>query len=278
MTERRRRFERAAPAEGLVLTARDREILLACYQHQWLIREQLQRISGIPGVTRINQRLRQLYDHGYLQRIRAGTVGGGLQPIYIAGERAAHWLAQEVERPEAEVREHLREDARASAILLPHDLQLNDVRLALTASIRSDRGLQLHCWLNTRECYDAYAPGRSLRPDAYLQLWQEDLLHAFYLEVDRGTTNLTRWREKVRRYLEYREQGCYTARFGLQRFRVLTAAQSAVRLEHLREATRSETDRSFWFARTDDLLGGAGLRAPVWWPVQVGVARALIEE
>lgn len=277
MTERRRRFERDPSPPGLVLTPRDAAIILACYEHQWLTREQLQRITGIGGITRMNQRLRQLYDHGYLHRIRAGTVGAGLQPVYSVGDKSGPLLGAETERPIPEIREHLREDARASALLLPHDLQVNDVRIALTAAIRNDPHLRLDCWLNTRESYDAYASGRALRPDAYFRFWQEDLLHAFYLEIDRGTTNLVRWATKIDRYVQYRDGGFYAARFGLQRFRVLTVAASPERLSNLKKTTERLAQRSFWFALTNEVIADATFHQPIWWRVGERVQRTLVQ-
>lgn len=260
-----------------MLTPRDVALIVACYEHQWLTREQLQKLTGIPGVTRMNQRLRQLYDHTFLQRLRAGTVGAGLQPIYTAGERALPLLAAQTEQPLSVLREHLREDARASEILLPHDLQVNDVRIALTSALRATPALRLDGWLNPRECFDAYAAGRALRPDGYFRFWQEELLHAFYLEVDRGTTNLARWRTRVERYVEYREGGFYTTRRGLQRFRVLILGPAPERLAHLREATESVTRRSFWFALTNELLADPDPRRPIWRPVGQSARRALIQ-
>src|SRR5437870_860688 len=146
MTEYRRRFQRDSRGAGLVLTARDAEIVNHCFDHQWLSRAQLQRLVGVAGVTRMNQRLRQLYDHQYLARIRAGTIGAGLQPVYLAGEAAVPLVAARAGLSEAEVRARLREDARASATLLPHDLQVNDVRISPTQAIQAGAHLQLDCW------------------------------------------------------------------------------------------------------------------------------------
>ncbi|MFN3650402.1 MAG: replication-relaxation family protein [Armatimonadota bacterium] len=276
MTERRSRFSRTVVVPGTVLTERDAALILACYRHQWLTRQQLQLLFGM-GVTRINQRLRQLYDSRFLDRLRAGTVGVGMQPVYVAAEAAVPLLSRSTDLPEAQIREHLREDARASAVLLPHDLQVNDVRIALTRAIDGHPGLRLDLWLNTRESYDAFAPGRVLRPDGYFRFWQGDVLFSFYLEVDRGTCNLPRWEAKVERYQEYREDGHYTARHGLSRFRVLVAAPSAARLENLRAATAKVVSRSFWFALTGELGAIAGVAAPIWLPLSGTAPRPLIE-
>jgi hypothetical protein len=275
-SERRRRFTRASDPGRFVLTERDAAIAWACFEYQWLTRQHLQRLFGVPGVTRANQRLRQLYDAGVLQRLRVGTVGQGLQPVYLAGEAAVPLLAERSGLPVAAVKERLREDARASAALLPHDLAVNDVRIGLTLGLRSADGAGLETWLNARECYDAYRPDRSLRPDGYFRFVWRDLVHSFFLEVDRGTVSLSRFRAKVERYLEYRDSGAYEARYGLTRFRVLVTAPTEARLAHLLEATREATGRGFWFA----LTGTAAEEGPhetIWTSVGGGFPRALLE-
>jgi len=277
MIEYRPCFERDTARRPPVLTARDRELILACFHHQGLTRPQLQRIVGMPGVTRINQRLRQLYDGRYLERLRVGTVGAGMQPIYLAGEAAVPLIAVETDRDPSLIREWLREDARASATFLPHDLEVNDVRIALTAAIEADPQLQLRAWENARTCYNPYAEGRVLRPDGYLRFSEGDMAHNCFLEVDRSTMNLARWGEKVQRYLDFRASGAFREHYHFEQFRVLVTVPTAVRLAHLVAATRKVTDRSFWFAVTGELLIDADCRRPIWQPVGQGGRRALCE-
>jgi hypothetical protein len=277
MTERSRCFVRSPLPAGLVLTPRDAEVILACWEYRWLTRGQLQQLVSLPGIGRSNDRLRRLYDHGYLDRIRAATVGTGLQPVYLAGKASLPLLAERSERPLREVRERLREDARASAVLLPHDLQVNDVRIALVGAARGLNGAELVRWLHAADCYDRYAPGRSLRPDGYFQLVHQGRLHACFLEVDRGTSDLRRWSDRVGRYLEYRDTGAYRERYGLERFRVLTAAATPGRLRSLAETTRERTDRGFWFALTEEVTAGDPLTRPLWQPVGDRERRALLE-
>lgn len=267
MPERRPRFSRCSDPAGLVLTERDQAIILACWEHQWLTRQQIQQLTGMQTVTRINARLRRLYDHAYLQRLRAGTVGAGLQPVYLAGEAAVPILGAHTGQSAGEIRERLREDAQASAVLLPHDLEVNDVRISLVAGLAARPECTLDLWLNTRESYDAYARGRVLRPDGYFVFRQNAVVHACFLEVDRGTTSLTRWQAKVRRYLDYRASGSYQARCGLTRFRVLVTVPSVGRLETLLAATQAITDRSFWFGLTREVIAGGDPARLLWHPV-----------
>lgn len=277
MTDRCSRFARSSDPGALVLTERDAEILSACWEYRWLTRDQIQRVVAMPCVSRTNRRLRGLYDHGFLERIRAGTVNFGLQPVYLAGPAAPPLLAARTGLPEAEIRERLRRDRGAAPTLLPHDLEANDVRIALCRGVewRSDLGLDV--WLNALEAFDPYAPGRALRPDGYFRVWQGETLHSFFHEQDRGTVSLARWSEKVRSYLEYLEGGFYARRTGLTRCRILTTAPTPTRLESLIATTRRVTDRRFWFALTEEALADGDLTRPIWRSLGGEGLRALIE-
>ena len=266
-TDRRDRFARSGDPDALVLTSRDEGVVLDCWRYRWLTRQQIQRLTSTPGIRRLNGRLRRLYDHGYLDRLRAGTIGMGLQPIYVVGPAGVPLVAGRLDLPEGTVKERVRETLRASPLLLPHDLSVNDVLIALLGAFGNDPDTDLRLWQNARDCYDAYAPGRSLRPDGYLQVLEGGrTLHSCILEVDRGTVGLEKWAEKVKRYREYREGGFYSNGYGpgLTRFRVLTLTHSLARLEHLCEATRSVTDRGFWFTLAETLLSDPDPRRAIW--------------
>lgn len=278
MISRRSRFERATDTGNLVLTPRDREIILACYQHRWLTRSQLQRLVPLPHVGRCNDRLRRLYDRGLLERMRARTVGCGLQPVYLAGEAAISLLSTELALTPRAIRARLQADRSASEMLLPHDLEVNDVRIALTGAITAHPGARLDLWLNAAEAYDRYHEARALRPDGYCRFWHGEWLYAFYLELDRGTTPPARWQQKVLHYVEYRDGGHYQRRYSLTRFRVLTVVPTSARMHQLLDATGRVTDRAFWFVPIEELLANPDLTRAIWSPVGSAQPRALISE
>ena len=72
------------------------------------------------------------------------------------------------------------------------------------------------------------------------------------LPTDRGTSTGPRFAAKVQRYLDYRDEGHYAARYGLQRFRVLVLGPSTNRLGTLQRVTSDLAERAFWFALTSE--------------------------
>src|SRR5262249_30140610 len=55
----------------------------------------------------------------------------------------------------------------------------------------------------------------------------------FFLEIDRSTMPHTAFREKIRAYHAYREQGRHAKKLGIQTFRVLTVTLTQARAENL---------------------------------------------
>jgi hypothetical protein len=267
---------RSPDPAALVLTERDADIITGCYEYQGLTRPQVQRLFGIPGVTRANQRLRVLWEHEYLDRTAVGIAGAGLQPLYLAGRAAVPLLVDRTEQTPNIIRAHLRDDARRRPLV--HDVEMNDVRIALTLGLAKDPNIKLELWHNQRQSYHAFAPGRALRPDGFVRFVADGLTHGIYLELDRGTTTLVdRWQAKVVTYSEYRESGSYAERHGLERFRVLVLAPSPQRLVNLVAASQAVAERGFLFALTRDLLSNSNPRQPIWRGLTDDRLRALVE-
>jgi len=275
MTDYRKRFVRDAGERGFVLTERDVAAVLLTWDHRWLTRPQYQRLLEMPCVARTNHLLRRLWDHTYLERLKVGTVGGGMQPVYTVGPTGIPLVANRTDHGLAQIRARVREDGRAGAVLLPHDLEVNDLRIAVTLAIDRHAATALDCWLTADRCYDASTDG-VFRPDGYFRIWSRGVLASYFLELDRGTMNLTRWSQKVSRYLRYRDSGAYTARYSLERFRVLVTAPSDRRLRELREATARLTGRGFWFGLTSEIIANPAPDQPIWHPVGADRPRALV--
>jgi hypothetical protein len=103
----------------------------------------------------------------------------------------------------------------------------------------------------------------------------------FFYEADRGTTNLTRFKQKLEAHLEYLKQGKQAA-LGIKRVRaVLVETISAERCEQCMEvASGISTNEQniaglFWFS-IQGQLNGAGLE-PRWATSTDAVLRSLAD-
>ena len=80
-------------------------------------------------VTRINIRLRKLYDHNYLSRRFAPKEKGSSQAVYSVSkasvELISHWLGEDPDT----IRRRAEDDLRVKDVFLAHNLMVNDVLL-----------------------------------------------------------------------------------------------------------------------------------------------------
>ena len=81
------------PSAALV-QPRDKEIILACYTYGFLVREQIQKLFDFNSVSKVNMRLRKLYDHNYLSRRFLPTPRGSLKAVYFAGSNGIDTIAE----------------------------------------------------------------------------------------------------------------------------------------------------------------------------------------
>jgi hypothetical protein len=103
----------------------------------------------------------------------------------------------------------------------------------------------------------------ALIPDGYAELRTPREVLASFIEVDLGTERTSVWDQKVRNYLAFAVSGQYRERFGPDRFRVLVVASSDRRMDSLRKATASVTEKIFWFANLDSVKR-MGMFASIW--------------
>ena len=182
------------------LTERDRLVALACYEHRVLTTEQLRRLH-FGSSRRARWRLERLYQLRVLDRFRPPRERGqGSAPFHwLLDEAGAHVVAEAlgVERSELRWR-HQAAVAIAGSSKLSHQLEVNEffTRLAEEAS---HAGGRLAAWWGERRCLAAL--GGQAAPDGYGRLELPGAEPAsFLLELDRGTEDHERLRQKARRY------------------------------------------------------------------------------
>ena len=267
------------------LTARDRQVLLAVGAYRVLRRDQIQQLF-FPSRNTANERLKRLYQHGFLERhwlpVAWGQgTGQALYTLTTAGQRL-------IGRQGGIVPEHLprRTLRRGSDLFLAHALDVNQVRIAVTLAVQH-LGYTVEQWLTedalkgrrrTTPEGTLGPPERGVMPDAYFVLRLGDRRASFFLEVDRGTETRRRWRHKVHAYRTYVQSGAYTREFGTRSLRVLVVTHGAQRLANLKEATEQEGGAAwFWFAPLGRLEPEGVLTEPSWQVAGQEEARRLID-
>ena len=200
----------------MILQPRDKEIIKTVYAFRVLSRQQLQKLLGIEGTRRINQRLRKLYDHKYLSRYFLPNIRGSGQAIYYLGSHGAALVADELGVDLNVIKRKQKATSRLHELFLSHALGLNDIRIAFNIGIANRQGMDLERWIHDSDCHQQYhvsAHGkdvtRRFRPDGYFRIVCQGKLYSCFVEFDRSTMTIGRFAGKVHSYIDFGSLGYY---------------------------------------------------------------------
>ncbi|BDI34170.1 hypothetical protein CCAX7_62210 [Capsulimonas corticalis] len=274
----------ASPKRRLALGPRDREMLVDLYHHQAMLRGQIQALYFV-SVARCNDRLRQLFDHGYVQRYFHPASPYGAQAIYTVGRNAAPVIAAALGTDAAEVRRRCR--ARTPAFL-EHTLEIVRFYLAVRAATQGPEQAQIELWLPEARCrheYEMAAAGAANRwrkevfkPDGFIRLDAGDKgYRSYFLEIDLGHTSSRQFRNKLADHERYLRSGLFEERFGCSEFRTLVVTTGARRLSNLLSLVRKEAEDLAWFTTFEELEEHGALGA-IWRSARSPCARSLVSD
>ena len=205
----RRRITKAeATAIGERLSAREQACLDDVARLGTATGRQLERLhydSSESGRRTARLELGRLADLGVLQRLtrRIGGVRGGSRGfVYALGV-----TGQRILNPG---RSRYREPWTPQPSYLLHALNVSDLYVRLREAERTDN-LELVTYDGEPRCWRSFSgPGgamATLKPDAYVVLYQGDFEDRFFIEVDLGTEDGPRITAKARTYLNYWRSG-----------------------------------------------------------------------
>lgn len=284
LKQRRRRDRRKDPPGRMRLTGRDVDIIEAVHLYRILRQDQIQMLF-FNTKNAAQRALARLYDHAFLERKFLPVLYGRSPTLYVLDKRGADLLRSE-RGYEDLVWYSTNKDLKTDFI--EHTAALNDFRLSVVVSARL-QGLELITWASESQLKADYDRVRiahlrrsvSVIPDGYFVLATPHGKAHFFVEVDRGTETLQRFKQKVRAYVAYHESGGYEQRYGTQSLRILTVVIGEGRLSNLKMATQQVTEemrgrRRFWFALASDLTSETVLTEPVWYIAGEDTPRVLI--
>lgn len=272
-------YRRSNNPPPLQLTERDVRMLEHIYALRLLDREQLQRLEfTVGGASACKRRLTLLFHNGYVDRRYAPrTVPyGSPRSAYCLDRRGAELLAARRGLRVDEL-DWRRDDAVREVFFLSHTLATNDVYVALAGACASlGYGFE---WLSERALRRELS-GQLVRvggaadlpapiPDAHVTLVAPDGTYGFAVELDRGSVEEKRIRQKVHAYGAWLGSGAYGRRFPDAALRVLfmvaAEGQSEARLARLVRWCEAERGASlFWFAEHRRLIESDILRDAIW--------------
>jgi|Deesub1362A_J573_1020465.scaffolds.fasta_scaffold01835_1 hypothetical protein len=261
------RNRRVKEAPSMVLTERDKKVILLVYENRFLRRDQIQKLF-FPSTQTCNQRLMKLYQHRFLERIFKPVSFGQSQAVYALDKRGKDIVARELG---LENIKWSKSKNRVELFFLEHTLAVNDFKVNLLLFLRERRDVKLlffkHEWEDLKDRVSdprGKRPYLPVTPDAFFGIETERGKAYFFLEADRGTQTLKRFREKIVAYRQYWKEGKYQERHGFKNFRVLTVTTSKKRLLNLLSLAEKEGARTMFLFTTEDCITSDFLSSPIW--------------
>lgn len=260
MVERQSKFQPKQYAKLVLLQPRDIELIKALYHFRYLRRDQIQKLFNWNCVTRVNSRLRKLFDSAFLYRTFLPTVKGSSKAIYTLGRNAGQIVSEKLNIPLQEVKSKIRATRKASPLFLSHSLHVSESRIRIDEALKNV-GIMTNLWLNDLECVDHFTYQnvgekiikRHFKPDSYCRLIYAGKIYSFFLEADNGTMGHKRISLKTKIYDEYKNLGQYTKRFSLINFRILFVVNSQMRGIGLKSTLETNNRKNIWFVELKDL-------------------------
>ena len=256
----------------------DRDILFikAVMKYKFLLVDQFAWLFPDASKRGMENRLRLLYHHRYLERILLTEVHSN-KLIYAMTEKGAKLLAESdgVSRDEIPWRRHLN---KVSMSHIKHLLAVNDALISLDSAlnkIQEKRQVDvfkvlpsdpdLHKLTVTLKDKHGARFGASVIPDAVVGIkFNRGEFGLFFIEVDRATMSATRWQDKIIVYHEYARSPELRKRFKTSWFIVLTVTTSGKRISTLAERTIAfGGKRGFWYTTADRVRPDSILKS-IW--------------
>src|SRR3954447_2701113 len=241
----------------IVITERDRQVLIAVYQQGFLTTDLVELAFFPPrhgprssSSSKAYERLRELWVWGYLERVElpVARVLGGRRPfLYAIGQQAVPLVESRMSSWTLPVQP--RRLDRLDHVFVDHDLKA----AALWANVKVElirRGGCRWLWLGERELRAKKMRVRAAEywlpflPDAYFEVvYPTGDVQCVLVEIDMGTLTLRRFARKVQAFETALDEGVFRRHFpNRDEFEVLVLTTSRRRLETLRKAAARVVD------------------------------------
>lgn len=267
------RYIRPEHPAPIVLTSRDREFLHVVYRHRYVTQEHLRDlICPDTSRRRVQTRLRQLWENGYLDRHyvpvllmadKAASRQSAGRPVYILATKGAKVVAEDLGIGLKSIPHTPAENARGFATF-EHHLVVTDFLVALEAACKESEDIKvvrIERESDLRRLVAAWHVKTGTRHHPYLVsdgavTLTYPLLNrtwTFHLEVVRAGVpggNQTLY-QKMLKYTRLHHSGYFRIVFHHEDLRaVLILTTSEERVERFRELARRlpHGSRMFWFA------------------------------
>jgi hypothetical protein len=217
--------------ENIILQERDYEILLGIFESCVMTLKQITDLYFSGRGEAAKKRVQKLKRAEYIEERQRQNGARSIMQIGKRALKAMHDRGMLNQFP-CPLMAKSKKRTPVSNIMLNHELDVIDARVAMTSAVRAQSNYSLvefRTWPALCQFVvqrDELSPGtieRIVKPDGYFRIKakspEKTIEHLFFLEVDRGTEALDVIARKATRYLHYYQSGGMATRFGACRSR-----------------------------------------------------------
>ncbi|MDD5491200.1 MAG: replication-relaxation family protein [bacterium] len=246
MSGRKSPFKRAN--NNFTLQIRDKELFVSLCRYEYLTNDQIKALFNFGCLTRVNTRLRKLYDNNYLSRAYISNLCGQAKIVHFIGPEAVPIVAEKLKVDPLIIKRKRQRLLKAKESVLIRSLLINKVRLAFELAERYRPEIKMNEWKQV-----ALKGDSTFYPEAYFAYQYNGKRYNFFLEIDHSIRSGKAFKDRLQKYLKYGMEGYFNRQFGFNFFRVLFVCSSQDRLKTLFNITSRLTDRMFWFATIEQM-------------------------
>ncbi len=246
---------------AFILQPRDSEIIKRVFYWRFLTGKQLRILCNFNSQKRANDRLRKLFDSGYLSR-RFFINAFRKELLYFAGPSATEFIAAETGTDPLAAGGKRAKALKTRDSFLSHFLAINDFRFSLEMAKRSDSRIEIDAWKYKPPLF--INEEQKIFPDAYVLAKQEGKVRHYFLEIDRSVESRKRIKKKIESYLDYGLDGGFERQYGSKYFRLLIVSKTPARLTTLSKIIERVTDKSFCWLTTGKNITPEKILSQIW--------------
>lgn len=221
----------------VILTDRDRQLLVDLFLQRAMTRRQLQDLRYFSSTSVANDRLRKLFDAGYLRRSFLSTGAYATEAVYYVGKSAVPEIVLNLG---LDLREVTRLTSPGSSTHLAHAIAATDARITFLRGAPAGIGAK---WLTEPECRHEFTLESSansrihvLKPDGALVVNGREA-GFFFVEIDRGHVSRDQFEHACVTYRKYLDGGLAEQTHGRYKFQVICITTGgSLRIRHLGNA------------------------------------------
>jgi hypothetical protein len=242
---------------GIQNRKHDGRILEFIYDVRVASRRQLQEYLGLTDV-RTRQILSKLFVERFLFRVFPKVDKGSSEGYYFLDSMGASYLAGVYDLPKKDILWSSKENL-IGIDKLKHTLGVTEIRIALEKEIRNmDRVLLVQYWGEKRTgrrqfFFDDIEYGLNPDAEAIIQypVGEKNYMKRFFFEFDRGTEDLNKITDKLRKYTKYYSSEEFDNRYSTKPVLVILCEGETSRLRIEKSISKMRSDLNFFLYVAD---------------------------